>query len=69
MADRLAGKTALVTGATGSLGGAIARAFAAEGALVAGSGRDDNCTPGGKALALAYAKTYKMPLLVTRETD
>jgi NAD(P)-dependent dehydrogenase (short-subunit alcohol dehydrogenase family) len=40
MADRLAGKTALVTGATGSLGGAIARAFAAEGALVAGSGRD-----------------------------
>src|ERR1700743_2753673 len=40
MADRLAGKAALVTGATGSLGGAIARAFAAEGALVAGSGRD-----------------------------
>ena len=40
MADRLAGKTALVTGATGSLGGAITRAFAAEGALVAGSGRD-----------------------------
>src|ERR1700743_2910170 len=40
MADRLAGKAALVTGATGSLGGAIARAFAAEGALGAGSGRD-----------------------------
>jgi NAD(P)-dependent dehydrogenase (short-subunit alcohol dehydrogenase family) len=40
MADRLAGKTALVTGATGSLGGAIARAFAAEGAHVAASGRD-----------------------------
>jgi NAD(P)-dependent dehydrogenase (short-subunit alcohol dehydrogenase family) len=40
MADRLAGKTALVTGATGSLGGAIARAFAAEGASVAASGRD-----------------------------
>src|ERR1700742_2252406 len=40
MAGRLAGKTARVTGATGSLGGAIARAFAAEGALVAGSGRD-----------------------------
>jgi NAD(P)-dependent dehydrogenase (short-subunit alcohol dehydrogenase family) len=40
MAGRLAGKTALVTGATGSLGGAIARAFAAEGAMVAASGRD-----------------------------
>jgi NAD(P)-dependent dehydrogenase (short-subunit alcohol dehydrogenase family) len=40
MADRLAGKTALVTGATGSLGGAITRAFAAEGAFVAASGRD-----------------------------
>ena len=39
MADRLVGKTALVTGATGSLGGAIARAFAAEGANVATSGR------------------------------
>ncbi len=40
MADRLAGKTALVTGATGSLGGEIARAFAAAGARVAASGRD-----------------------------
>ena len=40
MADRLAGKTALVTGATGSLGGAIARAFAAEGAHVAVERRD-----------------------------
>jgi NAD(P)-dependent dehydrogenase (short-subunit alcohol dehydrogenase family) len=40
MADRLAGKTALVTGATGSLGGEIARALATEGALVAGTGRD-----------------------------
>ena len=34
----LAGKTALVTGATGGLGGAIARAFAAHGAKVAVSG-------------------------------
>src|ERR1700754_3063763 len=38
MADRLAGKTALVTGAAGSLGGAIAPAFAAEGALGPGRG-------------------------------
>jgi 3-oxoacyl-[acyl-carrier protein] reductase len=34
----LAGKTALVTGATGGLGGAIARAFAAQGAKVTVSG-------------------------------
>ncbi|MCO4054521.1 MAG: 3-oxoacyl-[acyl-carrier-protein] reductase [Bosea sp.] len=34
----LAGKTALVTGATGGIGGAIARAFAAQGARVAVSG-------------------------------
>jgi NAD(P)-dependent dehydrogenase (short-subunit alcohol dehydrogenase family) len=40
MTGRLAGRTALVTGGTGSLGGAIARAFAAEGAWVAASGRD-----------------------------
>ncbi|MGE0698543.1 MAG: 3-oxoacyl-[acyl-carrier-protein] reductase [Hyphomicrobiaceae bacterium] len=35
----LAGKTALVTGATGGIGGAIARAFHAQGATVALSGR------------------------------
>jgi NAD(P)-dependent dehydrogenase (short-subunit alcohol dehydrogenase family) len=40
MADRLNGKTALVTGATGNIGGAIATAFAAEGAYVGLSGRD-----------------------------
>ena len=37
---RLAGKTALVTGATSNIGRAIAIAFAAEGAHVAVSGRD-----------------------------
>jgi NAD(P)-dependent dehydrogenase (short-subunit alcohol dehydrogenase family) len=37
---RLAGQTALVTGATSNIGRAIALAFAAEGALVAVSGRD-----------------------------
>jgi 3-oxoacyl-[acyl-carrier protein] reductase len=35
----LTGKTALVTGATGGIGGAIARAFHAQGATVAISGR------------------------------
>jgi len=35
----LEGKTALVTGATGGIGGAIARAFHAQGATVAVSGR------------------------------
>ena len=35
----LAGKTALVTGATGGIGGAIARALHAQGATVAISGR------------------------------
>lgn len=39
MSVRLAGKTALVTGATSNLGRAIAEAFAAEGAYVVVSGR------------------------------
>ncbi|MDI5971126.1 glucose 1-dehydrogenase [Streptomyces sp. SL13] len=40
MPARLAGKTALVTGATSNIGRAIAVAFAAEGAHVVVSGRD-----------------------------
>src|ERR1700709_58767 len=40
VADRLAGKTALVTGATSNIGRAIAVAFAREGAHVVVSGRD-----------------------------
>jgi NAD(P)-dependent dehydrogenase (short-subunit alcohol dehydrogenase family) len=39
MSMRLAGKTALVTGATSNIGRAIAEAFAAEGAYVVVSGR------------------------------
>jgi NAD(P)-dependent dehydrogenase (short-subunit alcohol dehydrogenase family) len=41
MSGRLLGKTALVTGATSNIGRAIAIAFAAEGAYVAVSGRDE----------------------------
>lgn len=39
MADRLAGKVAFITGATGGIGEVAARAFAAEGARVALAGR------------------------------
>lgn len=41
MTKRLDGKTALITGATSNIGRAIAEAFAAEGALVAVSGRSE----------------------------
>ena len=40
MSTRLAGKTALVTGATSNIGRAIAIAFGAEGAHVVVSGRN-----------------------------
>jgi NAD(P)-dependent dehydrogenase (short-subunit alcohol dehydrogenase family) len=41
MAQRLKGRTALVTGSTGNIGRSIAVAFAREGAHVVVSGRDD----------------------------
>lgn len=41
MTQRLAGRTALVTGSTTGIGAAIAAALAAEGALVVVSGRDE----------------------------
>ncbi|MDX6740201.1 glucose 1-dehydrogenase [Actinocorallia sp. A-T 12471] len=40
MTQRLAGKTALITGSTSNIGRSIARVFAAEGAHVVVSGRD-----------------------------
>ncbi|SEN59891.1 SDR family NAD(P)-dependent oxidoreductase [Nonomuraea pusilla] len=41
MAGRFAGKVALVTGASGVTGGAVARAYAGEGAAVLVAGRDE----------------------------
>jgi NAD(P)-dependent dehydrogenase (short-subunit alcohol dehydrogenase family) len=63
MTARLAGRTALVTGATGTIGRAIATAFAAEGAHVVVSGRsrergsdvlDEIRGGGGRADLLAF---------------
>lgn len=53
----LTGKTAVVTGATGGLGGAIARAFAAEGARVFALGRNQD------ALAALAAETGVTPIV------
>ena len=50
MSTRLTGRTALVTGSTNNIGRAIAIAFAAEGAHVVVSGRDDRR---GKAVVAA----------------
>lgn len=70
MAARLEGKTALISGVNGGIGGAIARAFAAEGAAVMCSGIDlaqaeavatDIGRDGGKAAT--------MSLDVTSESD
>jgi NAD(P)-dependent dehydrogenase (short-subunit alcohol dehydrogenase family) len=50
MADRLAGKVCVVTGAKGGIGAATVEAFAREGARVAGVDLDDG-SPGDLALA------------------
>jgi NAD(P)-dependent dehydrogenase (short-subunit alcohol dehydrogenase family) len=65
---RLSGRTALVTGSTGGLGVAIAKALAAQGVFVIVSGRDkaraetvvgDICTSGGQAAFVAWARASK----------
>jgi 3-oxoacyl-[acyl-carrier protein] reductase len=71
----LAGKTALVTGATGGLGGAIARAFAAQGAKVAVSGTRVEpleavaAEIGGAALACDLGDTAAVDALVNRAEE
>jgi 3-oxoacyl-[acyl-carrier protein] reductase len=71
----LAGKTALVTGATGGLGGAIARAFAAQGAKVAVSGTRVEplqavaAEIGGVALACDLGDTGAVDALVGRAEE
>ena len=71
----LAGKTALVTGATGGLGGAIARAFAAQGAKVAVSGTRVEpleavaAEIGGAALACDLGDTTAVDALVSRAEE
>jgi 3-oxoacyl-[acyl-carrier protein] reductase len=71
----LAGKTALVTGATGGLGGAIARAFAAQGAKVAVSGTRVEpleavaAEIGGVALACDLGDTSAVDALVGRAEE
>ena len=71
----LAGKTALVTGATGGLGGAIARAFAAQGGKVAVSGTRVEpleavaAEIGGAALACDLGDTAAVDALVSRAEE
>ncbi len=73
---RLSGKTALVTGGGGVLGGVFARALAAQGARVAVLNRSLSSgevvaeqirVAGGQALALAASVTDKQALTVARE--
>ena len=53
----LTGKTALVTGASGAIGGAIARAFHAQGATVAISGtRKDALESAGRGTARSRSR-------------
>ena len=64
---RLAGKTALVTGAARGIGEAIARAFASEGAFVYLS--DINHADGGRVAAEIGANARYLPLDVREERD
>ena len=65
--SRLAGKTALVTGAARGIGEAIARAFASEGAFVYLS--DINHTDGKRVAADIGANARYLPLDVREERD
>ena len=62
MGSRLEGKTALITGSTGNIGAAIATAFAAEGAHVVISGR--NQERGDAVVAEIRAAGGKADLIV-----
>jgi NAD(P)-dependent dehydrogenase (short-subunit alcohol dehydrogenase family) len=66
MAQRLAGRTALITGSTSNIGRAIALAFAAEGAHVAVSGRDE---ARGAAVAAGIRNTGGTADLVRADLD
>ena len=59
MGDRLAGKTALITGGSRGIGAAIAQAYAAQGCALVLNGRDANRLA---ETASAITREYKVPV-------